>query len=125
MMENDWFIFRLADIYLMKAEALVRLGQDNAEATRLVNVIRQRGYGNDSHNYSSVTLKEVALERKLELAWEFWSRQDNIRFDTFQDARWLKPSTKGQNHLNLFPIPQTAWQTNNKYVQNPGYPPFN
>ena len=124
MMENDFHIIRLADVYLMKAEALVRMGQDNAEATRLVNVIRQRGYGNADHNYTSVTLKEVELERKLELAWEFWSRQDCIRFDTFQDTRWLKPSTRGQDYLNLFPIPQLAWQANENLVQNPGYPPF-
>ncbi|MDR2232988.1 MAG: RagB/SusD family nutrient uptake outer membrane protein [Tannerella sp.] len=125
MMENDFHIIRLADIYLMKAEALVRLGQDNGEATRLVNVIRERGYGNDSHNYTSVTLKEVELERKLELAWEFWARQDNIRFGTFQNPRWLKQSTAGKDYLNIFPIPQTAWQANNKLVQNPGYPAFN
>ena len=123
-MDNDFQILRLADIYLMKAEALVRQGVDNAEATRLVNVIRQRGYGNDSHNYTSVTLEEIALERKLELAWEFWSRQDCIRFGTFQDARWLKSSTQGQDHLNLFPIPQLSWQANENLVQNPGYPPF-
>lgn len=124
MMENDFHIIRLADIYLMKAEALVRQGIDNAIATELVNTIRQRGYGNTNHNYESVTLEDIALERKLELAWEFWARQDNIRFKTFQDVRWLKPSTKGQDHLNIFPIPQTAWQANDKLVQNPGYPSF-
>ncbi|MFW5699944.1 MAG: RagB/SusD family nutrient uptake outer membrane protein, partial [Bacteroidota bacterium] len=46
-MENDMAIFRLADVYLMKAEALVRLGQDNEEATRLVNVIRSRAFDSD------------------------------------------------------------------------------
>jgi hypothetical protein len=125
MMENDFHIIRLADVYLMRAEALVRLGRDNAEATRLVNVIRSRGFGNDSRNYTSVTLAEIALERKLEFAWEFMSRQDCIRFGTFQDARWLKTSTKGQDYKNIFPIPHTAWQTNRNLVQNPGYPPFN
>jgi len=123
-MENDFHIFRLADVYLMKAEALVRQGKDNAEATRLVNVIRERGFGNDSHNYTTVTLNEIALERKLEFAWEQMSRQDCIRFGTYQDARFLKPDTHGQDHLNLFLIPQNAWRTNNKLVQNPGYPAF-
>lgn len=123
-MENDFHILRLADIYLMKAEALVRLGQNNAEATRLVNLIRERGFGNDSKNYDSVTLDEIALERKLELAWECYSRQDAIRFGTFQDARWLKISTAGKDYLNIFPIPVEAWQANNKLVQNPGYPAF-
>lgn len=43
-MENDCAIYRLADVYLMKAECLVRLGQDNAEATRLVNELRKRAF---------------------------------------------------------------------------------
>ncbi|MCD7915552.1 MAG: RagB/SusD family nutrient uptake outer membrane protein [Tannerellaceae bacterium] len=123
-MENDFHIFRLADVYLMKAEALVRLGANNSEATRLVNAIRERGYGNSDHNYASVTLEEVALERKLELAWECHARQDNIRFGTFQDARFLKLSTHGQDYKNIFPIPQEAWQTNQNLVQNPGYAAF-
>lgn len=123
-MENDFAIFRLADVYLMKAEALVRLGENNAEATRLVNTIRERGYGNSDHNYQSVTLNEIELERKLELAWECYSRQDCIRFGTFQNARFLKPDTHGKNYLNIFPIPIDAWQTNSKLVQNPGYPSF-
>lgn len=123
-MENDFHIFRLADVYLMKAEALVRQGKDNGEATRLVNEIRQRGFGNDSHNYTSVTLEEIALERKLEFAWEQMSRQDCIRFGTFQDKRFLKPATHGKDHLNIFIIPEKAHQANKKLKQNPGYPPF-
>lgn len=122
--ENDFALFRLADIYLMKAECLVRLGKDNGEATRLVNEIRQRGFENSEHNYASVTLDEIALERKLELAWECYSRQDCIRFGTFQNARFLKPETKGEDYRNLFPIPQDAWQTNQNLKQNPGYPAF-
>ncbi len=120
--ENDFAIFRLADVYLMKAEALVRAGQDNAEATRLVNIIRTRGFGNTNHNYTSVTLDNIRMERKFELAWEMYSRQDNIRFGTFLDARFLK--TKSDEYRKLFCIPQDAWQTNNKLVQNPGYPAF-
>ncbi len=124
-MENDYHIFRLADAYLMLAEVLVRQGKDNARATELVNDVRSRGFGDDSKNYTTVTLDEIALERKLEFAWEQMARQDCIRFGTFQNARFLKPDTKGQDHLNIFPIPQRAWQANNKLKQNPNYPPFN
>ena len=120
-MINDFFIFRLADVYLMKAEALVRKGIDNTTATNLVNIIRKRGFGNSSRNYTSVTLDEIALERKLEFAWELHSRQDCIRFGTFQDARYLKPSTGGQDYKNIFPIPQTVLNTNSRLTQNPGY----
>lgn len=122
-MENDFAIFRLADVYLMKAEALVRLGQNNSEATSLVNTIRERGFGDNSHNYTSVTLENVRMERRLELAWENSNRQDLIRFGKFLDPGYLRP-TASASHLLLFPIPETAWETNNNLVQNPGYPSF-
>lgn len=120
-MENDFHIFRLADVYLMKAEALVRMNGDNATATHLVNTIRERGFGDSSNNYASVTLDDIFLERKLEFAWECFSRQDCIRFGTYQDARYLKLDTRGKDYLNIFPIPQTALDSNSNLKQNPGY----
>jgi hypothetical protein len=119
-MENDMAIFRLADVYLMKAEALVRLGQDNEEATRLVNAVRRRAFDNDDKLKSSVTLEDVYNERRYELAWEIYGRQDMIRFGTFLDEipGW-KPVTD-ETRL-LFPIPQTALDANPNLQQNPGY----
>lgn len=122
-MENDVSIFRLADIYLMKAEALVRLGQDNAEATRLVNEIRERGFGDDQHNLASVTLEDIYKERRFELSFEFMGRQDMIRFGKFLNPGYLKPYVS-EDYRKLMPIPVDAYQTNNKLVQNPGYPKF-
>jgi len=120
---NHFAIFRLADVYLMKAEALLRSGQDNAEATRLINVIRERGFGNPDHNYTAATLNDLYKERRFEMAWENVTRQDVIRFGTFgQPTLWRSGVTP--EYRKLFPIPTSAWQTNNKLVQNPGYPPF-
>lgn len=107
----------------MKAEALVRLGQNNTEATRLVNIIRERGFGDNSQNYTSVTLDNVYMERRLELAWENTNRQDMIRFEKFLLPAYLRP-TASESHLLLFPIPESAWETNNNLIQNPGYPSF-
>jgi len=148
-MNNDFAIFRLADFYLVRAEALLRSGGSVAEATELVNKVRSRAWGDSSHNYSTVTLADVQLERRLELAWEGVSREDDIRFGcydkdmwsmlratvsqdvdaagmpktyTINPSAWNRPSDK---YLELFPIPLTAWQTNPKLVQNPGYPAFN
>ncbi|MDF9830830.1 RagB/SusD family nutrient uptake outer membrane protein [Parabacteroides sp. PF5-6] len=123
-MENDFHIFRLADVYLMKAEALVRMGKDLGEATRLVNAVRERGYGHSGKNYDSVDLEKIQLERKFEFAWECHAHQDDIRFGTFWDARWLKESTKGKDYLAIYPVPLAAWQTNQNLKQNPGYPSF-
>jgi hypothetical protein len=125
-MGNHFHIFRLSDIYLTKAEALLRSGGDVGEATRLVNVIRERAYGNADHNYTTVDLEKVALERKFELAWEAWSRQDDIRFGTFDKGGWAAsncPRATGE-HLKIYPISQDAWQTNQNLVQNPDYPAF-
>jgi starch-binding outer membrane protein, SusD/RagB family len=119
-MENDMAIFRLADVYLMKAEALVRLGQDNQEATRLVNLLRRRAFDDEAKLKSSVTLEDVYQERRFELAWEITARQDMIRFGYFLDEipGW-KPQTS-ENRL-LFPIPQSALDANPGLQQNPGY----
>jgi hypothetical protein len=123
---NHFHIFRLSDIYLTKAEALLRSGGDVAEATRLVNTIRERAYGDATHNYATVDLAKMLLERRFELAWEAWSRQDDIRFGDFEKAYWAASNCprKSGDHLLLYPIPQTAWQTNQNLVQNPGYPVF-
>ena len=122
-MENDIAIFRLADVYLMKAEALVRMGGDLGEATRLVNAIRERAYGNSDHNYTSVTLDDIYNERGYELAFEFVRRQDMIRFGTYLKPRYMKPKQTPE-YRKIFPIPFKAWQKNNNLVQNPGYPAF-
>lgn len=122
-MENDVAIFRLADVYLMKAEALVRLGKDNGEATRLVNAIRERAFGDSDHNLASVTLDDVYNERRFELAFEGIARQDMIRFGTFLRPAYMKPQ-QTEEYRKIFPIPYKAWQKNNKLVQNPGYPAF-
>lgn len=122
-MENDVAIFRLADVYLMKAEALLRAGKDAGEATRLVNAVRERAYKDSDHNYPGVTLNDIYHERGYELAFEFVRRQDMIRFGTFLQPRYMKPK-QTPAYRKLFPIPFKAWQKNNQLVQNPGYPAF-
>ena len=122
-MENDYHIFRLADVYLMKAEAIVRNGGDNATATALVNAIRERAYQDSNHNYASVDLEKIYQERRYEFAWEMFSRQDMIRFGKFNAPGFLLPETT-PDYKKLFPVPYAAWQSNNNLVQNPGYPSF-
>lgn len=125
-MENDFHIFRLADVYLMKAEALLRGSNDVGGAVSLVNAIRRRAYGDNNHDYTTVNLAKIALERKFELAWEAHSRQDDIRFGTFEESMWLSSNCERKNdsYLKLYPISFDAYQTNPKLVQNTGYPSF-
>ena len=119
-MENDFGIFRLADVYLMKAEALVRSGAENAEATRLVNELRKRAFDDDAKLLSSVTLDDIYNERRFELAWEGFTRQDMIRFGTFLDPIEGWKEQTAEKYL-LFPIPRTALDANDNLTQNPGY----
>lgn len=120
-MENDYAIYRLADVYLMKAEALVRSNQDNAEATRLVNELRKRAFTDPAKLKTSVTLDDIYLERGFELAWEGWSRQDKIRFGKFLDPIPGWRNNALPEFRKLFPIPQTAIDANPLLIQNPGY----
>lgn len=125
-MGNDFYIFRYADVLLMKAEALLRSGGSAAEATSLVNQVRERAYGDASHNKASVTLNDVMMERRFELAWEMHNRQDDIRFGVYDKGMWSASNCerKTGEHLKLFPVSQDAFQSNDKLTQNPGYPAF-
>ncbi|MDX1471946.1 MAG: RagB/SusD family nutrient uptake outer membrane protein, partial [Flavobacteriaceae bacterium] len=121
-MENDLHIFRLADVFLMKAEAILRSGGDTNEALELVNRIRTRAFPNNPEKLlTSVTLDDIYKERRFEFAWEGFTRQDMIRFGTFLSPRSpFKPYESDPKYL-LYPIPQTAIDANNNLQQNPGY----
>jgi hypothetical protein len=66
-------MFRLADAYLMYAEAVLRGGGGSAaQALTYVNALRQRAYGNASGNITDaqLTLDFLKDERARELIWE-------------------------------------------------------
>jgi hypothetical protein len=125
-MDNDFCVFRYADVLLMKAEAIMRNngGTATQAAVDLVNLVRERGYGNASGDYttSTLTLLELLNERGRELAWEGHRRQDQIRFDTFKDA-WFEKTAwpSGDNHKWIYPIPSSPLVANPNFIQNPGY----
>jgi starch-binding outer membrane protein, SusD/RagB family len=120
--ENDYLIFRLADVLLSKAEAQFRLGQ-KSEALQVVNQVRRRAYQNDKiANLQTLTLKDIYNERGFELYWEGFRRQDMIRFDTFWNAYSNKPDTrKDKAKTILMPIPTSALAQNPNLRQNVGY----
>jgi hypothetical protein len=120
--ENDYLIFRLADVLLSKAEAQFRLGQ-KTEALQAVNQVRRRAYQNEkSADLQNLTLKDIYNERGFELYWEGFRRQDMIRFDTFWDAYSNKADTrKDKAKTILMPIPASALAQNPNLRQNVGY----
>jgi len=79
----NYTILRMADAMLMLAEAKALLGNDEAGALSLVNQVRKRAFGDDSHALSGLSgeslLDAIWNERKLELLGEGDLRWDMIR----------------------------------------------
>jgi len=105
--------YRYADSYLMKAEAMFRMGSD---PTTMINDLRTlRG----ASPLATVGEAELLAERGRELYEELVRRQDLIRFGQFTRAWNLKDA--GDSHLEIFPIPIADVLANPNLVQNPGY----
>lgn len=119
-MDNDFHIFRYADVLLMYVEALLRQGKTTGEASAIYDFDRIRARaGLDPLSLADLTLDELYVERSHELALEGWVRQDLIRFGKYLDAWWGKPA--GQEYMKLLPIPDAKRKSNPNLVQNPGY----
>lgn len=123
----DFPMFRLADVFLMYAEAKFRTG-DEATALTYMNKIRERAYGDASHNYSSLVLNDFIDERARELNWECTRRTDLIRFGLFTGSDYPWPFKGGVDvggdvdvKYNLYPIPTSDIVLNPNLQQNPGY----
>ena len=124
----DFPLFRLGDIYLMYAEALLRSGGSQSEALDYVNKVRSRAYGNNSNNLSSISLDGILDERARELHWEAIRRSDLIRFDKYAGGNYvwqfkggIKNGVPIADNRKLFPIPQSELTANPNISQNPGY----
>lgn len=123
--DNDYVFFRLSDVLLMKAEAILRGGTGTAAGAygstplEIVNYIRtlpSRG----APALSSVTLDNLIDERGRELYLEGWRRQDLIRFGKFLAPFQEKPTASDEKYL-LFAIPNQQLAVNPNLTPNPGY----
>lgn len=112
---NDWALFRYADVLLMKAEALLHTG-DADGAKDIVNKIREARGADD---LTALTTDNLLDERGRELYWEGWRRQDLIRFGKYLDT-WQEKTSDDPKNL-LFPIPSNQLAVNPNLTQNPGY----
>lgn len=124
----DFPMFRLADAYLMYAEAAIRGGGSVSQGLQYMNLIRQRAYGNSNFDFTSITLDDVLKERGKELQWECIRRTDLIRYGLFTGGTYVWPfkggaatGTATSSHLDLYPIPTNDIVLNPNLIQNPGY----
>ncbi len=123
--QNDYAFFRLAEMYMIKAEALYRLGREG-EVLEWVNLVRERAFDSPQ----PVTMSDVSAEggmdqfllneRMREFHSEAKRRQDLIRFGQFTDGTWEHKDVSPATNV-LFPIPQGQIDANPNLQQNPGY----
>lgn len=126
--DTDYPMFRLADAYLMYAEAVLR-GGGGSQATALshFNALRQRANGDASGNVAQLTLDLILAERARELHWEGHRRTDLIRFGRFTSGAYLwawKGGTQAGRAVEackaLYPLPEAELQANPNLEQRGG-----
>lgn len=129
----DFPLFRLGEINLIYAEAVLRggAGGSSAQALTYINQLRTRAYnGSAAGNITAgeLTLDFLLNERGRELYYEGHRRTDLIRFDKFTTSSYLWAWKGGvaagraaEPKYNIFPIPATDLSSNPNLQQNTGY----
>lgn len=127
---TDFPVFRLADVYLMLAEAVVKGGEGSSRTIALgyINDLRRRAFGDDSGNITDAQLTAdfILDERARELYLECVRRTDLIRYGKFTTSaylwQWKGDLMAGQavdSKYNMYPIPSTELTANpNLYNEN-------
>ena len=128
----DFPVFRLSEMYLIYAEAVLRggTGGDATTALGYINLMRVRAYTNATGNITSgqLTLDFILDERARELYWEGFRRSDLVRYNKFVENTYLWPwkggvaagTAVGANR-KIYPLPSSDVVANPNLVQNPGY----
>lgn len=138
--DQNWLVYRLAEIYLMKAEACILLGQ-HAKATEYINLVRERaGVARISESSEQLVMIQYLLnERQREFVGEGKSwfdilrigRRDNYKYKTLMVDNILTVVSPSQqaivrsklvdNNSHYLPIHADEIQTNKLLQQNPYY----
>jgi len=128
--DTDFPVFRLADAYLIYAEAMLRGGGGTrAQALAYVNALRDRAYGNTTGQITDAQLTTAFIldERARELFWEGTRRTDLIRYGQYSTAgvwQWKGGTAAGkvtESFRDLYPLPASELIANPKLKQNTGY----
>jgi hypothetical protein len=143
---NNWIELRLADIYLLYAEALVRTSGDKNSALIYLNKIRQRArntpgdpniqkpadllkdYNQGNFSTDQAFLLAIEKERRSELGFENHRWFDLVRTGRAKDVMIAEQASDGygtfvwSDDMLSYPIPMTVMQSNpGKIIQNKGY----
>ncbi|MBE6236922.1 MAG: RagB/SusD family nutrient uptake outer membrane protein [Bacteroidales bacterium] len=137
--ENDFVLFRYADVLWMREEAAVRCGADRISSTSeefKKMLSRTFAYSEDPEaaykeaygDVSTWTLEQICDERGREFAWENMRRRDLIRFGKFNDPEYVEFVNEIRETRNWFPIPYSVLEKSLRdengekiWTQNEGY----
>lgn len=124
--DTDYPMFRLADVYLMLAEAVIRGGEGatTQDALDYMNLLRQRAFGDAYETDGKLVISDLDLnfildERARELYWECSRRTDLIRFDKFTGGTYIwqwkggvKDGKSVDSKYDIYPIPSSELTAN-------------
>lgn len=121
----DFPMIRLAEVYLIYAEACMNLGEGATAIPKIAELSQRAGVAPPAE----ITADFLVAERARELMWEGHRRTDLIRFGLYDSAEYLWPYKGGDSFAGqafpsyklIFPIPPTELAANDLLVQNPGY----
>ena len=121
----DFPMIRLAEIYLIYAEACMNTGDSQLGLSVLAELSERAGVTPPD----DVTEDFLMAERARELMWEAHRRTDLIRYGLFTSDRYLWPYKGGDSfegrafpaYKTIFPLPPTELAVNDSLKQNPGY----
>ena len=121
----DFPMIRLAEVYLIYAEACMNLGTVSEALPYMEALATRAGVAPPSE----ITPDFLLAERARELLWEAHRRTDLIRFGVYNSGDFLWPYKGGDSYAGtafpaykcIFPIPPTELATNKALIQNPGY----
>jgi starch-binding outer membrane protein, SusD/RagB family len=128
----DFPVFRLAEMYLIYAESVVRGATtgNTAQAVTYINNLRRRAYGNTTGDITStnLTVNFMLDERARELYWELHRRTDLLRHEKYIGGSYLWSWKGGARngsavapHQTILPLPDTEIASNPNIKQNNGY----
>ena len=131
---NDYATFRLAEMYLIKAEAMNELGQTAAAVALVNSTTRARAFAGAAECPSCTATPNpivaanqqefrdaILKERLFELTAEGKRREDLIRMGKYTSGVWTFKPTNTPPYKVLMPIPQPELDNNPMLKQNPGY----
>ena len=125
---NNVAKFRLADVYLMRAECFLHGQGDRVSALEGVNYLRERA-GVSKWVGSELNAENLLDERSRELYFEMTRRTDLIRFGKYVGPAQATWAWKGNSldggtiseRYRLMPIPTNILAAQPEFKQNPGY----